>query len=131
MTQQNFDLPKSTTRENQAGFRPGYSCVDHIFSLRQILELYHEFRQPIYVEFLYFSAAFDSVDRQTLWKLLRYDGLPPKLCSIIQALYKNTTSQVSVYNRIDDKIKFSTGVRQGSIISPNYVYTISLAARLT
>uniref|UniRef100_A0AA85KHM2 Reverse transcriptase domain-containing protein n=1 Tax=Trichobilharzia regenti TaxID=157069 RepID=A0AA85KHM2_TRIRE len=52
------------TRENQAGFRPGRGCIDHIFTLRQIQEHRHTFRRPTIVIFLDLKVAFDSVDRK-------------------------------------------------------------------
>ena len=57
-------------RENQAGFRPGRGCIDHIFTLRQILEHRHSFNRSTIVVFLDLKAAFDSVDRGTLWHCL-------------------------------------------------------------
>ncbi|KER29020.1 hypothetical protein T265_04308 [Opisthorchis viverrini] len=54
--------------ENQAGFRPARGCIDHIFTLRLILEQRHCFQQPTMVVFLDLKAAFDSVDRQALWQ---------------------------------------------------------------
>ncbi|TNN10329.1 polyprotein, partial [Schistosoma japonicum] len=48
------------TRENQDGFRPGRGCVDHIFTLRQVLEHRHTFRRPTIVVFLDLKAEFDS-----------------------------------------------------------------------
>lgn len=53
-------------RENQAGFRAGRGCVDQIFSLRQILQLQHEYRKPAVVCFIDFKAAFNSVNRERL-----------------------------------------------------------------
>ena len=44
--------PEQQTRENEAGFRPGRGCIDHIFVLRQVLELRHSFQQPTMVVFL-------------------------------------------------------------------------------
>ncbi|CAH8639889.1 unnamed protein product [Schistosoma guineensis] len=55
------------TRENQAGFRPGRGCIDHIFTIRQILEQRHTYQRPTMVVFLDLKAAFDSVDREILW----------------------------------------------------------------
>ncbi|VDP52267.1 unnamed protein product [Schistosoma curassoni] len=47
--------------ENQAGFRPGRGCIDHIFTIRQILEHRFASRRPT-VFFCDLKAPFDSVD---------------------------------------------------------------------
>ncbi|MGL5756628.1 MAG: reverse transcriptase domain-containing protein, partial [Paraclostridium sp.] len=73
-------------RENQAGFRPGRGCIDHIFTLRQLLELRHTFRQPTIVVFLDLKTAFDSVDRSALWCSLLTKGVPRKSVSLLQSL---------------------------------------------
>ena len=54
-------------RTEQAGFRKGRSCNDHIFTLRQILEQSHEFNSPVYANFVDFRKAFDSIHRDSLY----------------------------------------------------------------
>ena len=53
-------------RPEQAGFRKGRSCTDHIFVLRQILEQSHEWNNSIYAVFVDFEKAFDSIYRESL-----------------------------------------------------------------
>ena len=55
-------------REEQAGFRPGRSCTDQIFVLRTILEQSMEWNSTLYLNFIDFEKAFDSVHHDTLWK---------------------------------------------------------------
>ncbi len=105
-------------RENQAGFRPGRGCIDQIFTLRQILELRHEFRRPTVVAFLDFSAAFDSVDRESIWSLLELDGLPPKLKWLCAAMYARTNCVIRAYGEHSKEFETRTGVRQGGVLSP-------------
>ena len=54
------------TRQEQAGFRPGRSCSDHIFTLRQILAQSKELNAPLYANFIDFEKAFDSIHRDSL-----------------------------------------------------------------
>ena len=65
-------------RDEQAGFRKGKSCADQIGVLRIIVEQSLEWKSPLYINFIDFEKAFDSVDRETLWKLLRKHGVPKK-----------------------------------------------------
>ena len=58
-------------RQEQAGFRPGRSCNDQMFTLRQILETVTAGRNPTIFNFIDFCKAFDSVHRPALWKILR------------------------------------------------------------
>ena len=57
-------------REQQAGFRKNRSCTDQIRTLRLVLEQSLEWNSLLYINFMDYEKAFDSVDRQTLWKLL-------------------------------------------------------------
>ena len=62
-------------REEQAGFRKERSCTDHIATLRVIIEQSLEWNSPLYITFLDFEKAFDSVDSTVLWKLLAHYGI--------------------------------------------------------
>ena len=66
------------TRGNQAGFRPGRGCTDNIFAFRLIIQQFERYNLPLILMFLDFIAAFDSVTRQKLWKILENDGMPLK-----------------------------------------------------
>lgn len=81
-------------RKEQAGFRAGRSCIDHINTLRIIAEQSVEWQSPLYMLFVDFKQAFDSVDRCMMWTVLESYGISGQLLNIIQQLYRNTTFQV-------------------------------------
>ena len=66
-------------RDQQAGFRRYRSCADQIASLRIIVEQSLKWNTPLYISFIDYEKAFDSVDRETMWKLLRHHGVPNKI----------------------------------------------------
>ena len=109
---------ESTTREQQAGFRPGRGCIDHIFTLRQVLEQRHVYRRPTISIFLDFKGAFDSVDRSVLMDTLTHKGVPGKFVRIISSLYRSTTGRVRVYGELSKSFPTTSGVRQGCPLSP-------------
>ena len=74
--------------EEQAGFRAGRSCTDQIATLRIIVEQSIEWQSSLYVNFIDFEKAFDSISREVLWRLLRHYGMPVKVVTIIRALYE-------------------------------------------
>ena len=65
-----------TLREEQAGFRQDRSCTDQIATLRILVEQSIEWNSSLYVNFVDYDKAFDSLDRETLWKILRHYGVP-------------------------------------------------------
>ena len=81
-------------RKEQAGFRKGRSCGEHIFTLRHILEQCQEWKTPCYVNFIDFEKAFDSIHRESLWCILRHYGIPCKIVTIIKMLYEAFKSKV-------------------------------------
>ena len=105
-------------RTEQAGFRAGRSCSDHIFTLRQILEQSHEFNSPVYVNFVDFRKAFDSIHRDSLWKILQHYGVPEKLVSVIKLLYTDFSAQVLCEGELTESFQVKTGVKQGCVLSP-------------
>ena len=74
-------------RDEQAGFRKERSCTDHTATLRIIVEQSLEWNSPVFVTFVDYEKAFDSIDRVVLWKLLRHYGIPEKCIVLIQRSY--------------------------------------------
>ena len=70
--------------DQQAGFRRNRSCADQIASLCIIVEQSLEWNSPLYINFIDYEKAFDSVDRETMLKLLRHYGVPKKIISLIR-----------------------------------------------
>ena len=70
------------------------SCSDQIATLRIIIEQSIEWNTPVYVNFIDFEKAFDSVDRKLLWNLMAHYGIPPKYINIIKNTYQDMQCQV-------------------------------------
>jgi len=83
-------------RVEQSGFTPGRSTTDRIFTLNTIIQSRKEFQKPLWISSVDLKAAFDSVDRMALWKLLRRLGLHGKVVDLMEGLYTDTCSCVNV-----------------------------------
>ena len=73
-------------RPQQSGFTPDRSTLHRIVALRLLAERRHEYRQPLYAAYIDLRAAFDSLDRNSLWNILKNIGKPPKLVVTIKTL---------------------------------------------
>ena len=93
-----------TLLEEQAGFRRGRGCIDHIFTLKNIIEHSTEWQRTLYVNFVDFAKAFDSVHRHSLWKLLRAYGIPPTLLRSSKA---SMTTLPAVLVMVTSYLKFT------------------------
>ena len=71
----------------QAGFRRGKNCTEKIH-IRRILEQYHQKNIPTFMTVIDFRKAFDSINRETMWKILRHYGIPEKIVNTIKCLYE-------------------------------------------
>ena len=65
-----------------------------IFTLRQFLEQSHDFNSLINANFADFRKAFDSIHRDSLYKILQHYGVPDKLLYIIKLVYTDFSAQV-------------------------------------
>ena len=81
-------------RESQFGFREGRGTVDAIFIVRQIIEKANERKIPLNFHFIDFKAAFDTIWREALWKMMKATGINPKIINIVRNMYENTQCSV-------------------------------------
>jgi hypothetical protein len=104
----------------QAGFRKGYSTLEHIFTMRCLLDLYLEKKKRLYCCFVDYKKAFDTIDRITLWHKLISHNINGKFFKVIFNLYHGAKSCVSLGKNAPMSIFFSclVGVRQGENLSP-------------
>jgi hypothetical protein len=80
--------------EEQAGFRKGYSTMDHVFTLKSLLDLYLSKKKRLYCCFVDYKKAFDLVDRVLLWKKLISCDVNGNLFRVIFNLYKGAKSDM-------------------------------------
>ena len=78
----NCELP-----DIQAGFRKGRGTRDQIANIRWIMEKAKEFQKSIYFCFIDYAKAFDCVDHNKLWKILKEMGIPDLLTCLLRNLY--------------------------------------------
>ena len=71
----------------QAGFRKGRGTRDQIANIRWIMEKAREFQKIIYLCFIDYAKAFDCVDHNKLWKILKEMGIPDHLTCLLRNLY--------------------------------------------
>ena len=115
----------SKLRDEQAGFRSNRSCTDQIATLRIIVEQSLEWNSPLYINFVDYEKAFDSLDRETLWNLLRHYGIPEKLVTLIKRTYEGMSCQVLHGKEPSAAFEVKTGVRQGCLLSP-FLFLIAI-----
>ena len=115
--------------ESQCGFRSNRSTVDMIFCLRQLQEKCTEQNRPLYIVFVDFTKAFDTVGRTGLWKLLRKYGCTDKFTSLVESLHTGMMASVSDGTNSSDSFGVTNGVKQGCVLAPT-LFSIFLSAML-
>ena len=104
--------------EEQAGFRQNYSTLDNIFVLKCIVDLYLNKKKRLYCAFIDYKKAFDLIDRASMWLKMRKIGVTGKILNVIQNIYKNANSCISVNGDMSELFSCNVGVRQGENLSP-------------
>ena len=98
----------------QAGFRKGRGTRDQIANIRWLMEKAKEFQKNIYFCFIDYAKAFDCVDHNKLWKILKERGIPDHLICLLINLYAGQEATVRTGHGTTDWFQ----VRQGCILSP-------------
>ena len=100
----------------QSGFRKGRGTKDQITNIRWIIEKAREFQKNIC--FIDYVKAFDYVDHNNLWKILKNMGIPDHLTCLLRNLYAGQEATVRTRNRTTNWFRIGKGVRQGCIMLP-------------
>ena len=101
-----------------AGFRKGRGTRDQIANIRWIIEKAREFQKNIYFCFIDYAKAFDCVDHNKLWKILKEMRIPDHLTYPLRNLYAGQEATVRTGHGKTDWFQIGKGVRQGCILSP-------------
>jgi len=107
----------------QAGFCRGRGTRDQITNLRVLLEKAHEHQQPIFMCFVDFKKAFDSVSHDKLWLAMLDMGYPAHLVDLLTNLYKSQRARMKVAGTLSGWLKVKKGVRQGCVLS-SYLFNV-------
>ena len=109
----NHELP-----DVQAGLRKGRGTRHQIANIRWIMEKAREFQENIYFCFIDYAKAFDCVDHNKLWKILKEMGIPDHLTCFLRNLYAGQEAAVRTGHGTTDWFQIGKGICQGCILSP-------------
>ena len=108
----NCELP-----DVQAGFRKGRGTRDQIVIIRWITKKAKAFQKNIYFCFIDCAKAFDCVDHNTLWKILKEMGITDHLTCLLRSLYAGQEAIVRTRHGTADWFQTGKRVCQGCILS--------------
>ena len=109
----NCELP-----DVQNGFRKGRGTRDQTANIHWVIEKARELQKSIYFCFLDYAKAFDYVDHNKLWEILKEMGIPDHLTCLLRNLHVGQEATVRTGHGTTDWFQIGKGVCQGYISSP-------------
>ena len=109
----NHELP-----DVQIGFRKGRGTSHQIANIHWIIEKAREFQKITYFCFIDYARAFECMDHNKLWKILKEMGIPDHLTCLLRNLYAGQETTVRTTHGTTDWFQIGKGVHQGCILSP-------------
>ena len=109
----NHELP-----DVQADFRKGRGARDQIANILWIIKKAREFQKNVYFCFIDYAKAFDCVDHNKLWKILKEMGMPDHLTCLLRNLYASQEATVRTGQGTTDWFQIVKELSQGCILPP-------------
>ena len=109
----NHELP-----DVQVDYRKGRGTRAQIANIRWIIKKAKEFQKNIYFCFIDYAKAFDYVDHNKLWKILKEMGIPDHLTCLLRNLYAGQEERVRTGHGTAHWFQIGKGVHHGYILSP-------------
>jgi len=102
----------------QTGLRKSRGCKNQIANIRWIIKKSREFQKNIYFCFIDYAKAFDCMDHNKLWKILKEMGIPDHLTCLLGYLYIGQEATVRTEHGTTHWFQIRKGVHQGCMLSP-------------
>lgn len=102
----------------QAGFRHAHSTIDHLVTLRVLMEESRLRGEGLICCFVDFQKAFDTVPRLSLWQRMQKIGVPKEYMHAVATAYENVRCQIWMRGNLSESFQSSIGVKQGCPLSP-------------
>ena len=103
---------------HQAGFRKGRGTRDQIANIHWIIEKTREFQKYVYFYFIDYAKAFDYVNQNELWKILKEMEIPDDQTCFLRNLRARLEATVRTRHGTMNWFKIEEGFHQGCILSP-------------
>ncbi len=113
-----MEVTEGKVSEEQGGFRKGRGCVDQIFAMKRLVEEYLEKDKKLYAAFIDLEKAYNRVNREVLWSVLRIYDVGGQLFKRIQVFYREANACVRVGGEFSESFVVEVGVKQGCMMSP-------------
>ena len=114
-------------RKTQFGYRKKHSSNQAIHIVRRITELYERHQASLFMVFLDWAKAFDSITHESIISCLERMGVPEQMIKAIEAIYRDPTFQVKDEKSTSTTRKQKRGIKQGCPLSP-YLFLIVVTA---
>ena len=92
--------------------------MDNVFTLKQIIEKRREHNLETHIAFVDYAKAFDTIQRNRMWRIMDNIGIPSHLIGAIKSLYHDNKIVIKSLNRVSEDIQVNKGLRQGWSLSP-------------
>jgi len=104
--------------EIQNGFRKGRRASDNILIMETVIRKYKRQNNALYIALLDITKAYDRVCRDSLWFKLEQYGIPEKMITNLQAVYREPKSTLTFQSVTTEPLDMTIGLRQGCVLSP-------------
>ncbi|BHF68109.1 hypothetical protein SprV_0301113900 [Sparganum proliferum] len=125
----NNHLEQGLLPESQCGFRRHRGTTDMNFAARQLQEECQEMRTHLYSTFVDLTEAFDTVNREGLWKIMRKFGCPERFIEMVRQLHDGMIARVTDKGVVSEAFAVTDGVNQGCVLAPT-LFSLMFSAML-
>src|SRR3954469_18261478 len=102
---------------------PGWSAMEAIFLVRQLMERYKEQKKDLHMVFIDLEKAYDKIPWNVMWWALEKHKVLTKYITLIKDMYDNVVTSVRTTDGDTDDFPIKRGLHQGSTLSP-YLFTL-------
>nr|VZI25719.1 unnamed protein product [Spirometra erinaceieuropaei] len=126
----NSHLEQGLLPESQCGFRRHRGTTDMIFAACQLQEKCQEMRTHLYSTFVDLTKAFDTVNREGLWKIMQKFGCPERFTQMVRQLHDGMMARVTDNGAVSEAFAVTNGVKQGCVLAPTLSSLMFSAMRM-